>query len=291
VNVGETSDGIPAFLHLQPCPGQVNSVDVPFEPGVVPEGPHDLRVLVSDAAGNTTTILDRQVIIDTTGAYTTLLARGQCNGSTCDDHAQLVPGVSLHASFLRRFGRSAVTLQGRLVDHTGAAIVGAQVLLLQTPQAAGQATVQVASATTDSSGGWSLKAPRGPARLLQVAYYSHLKDNTPATTLSYRERVKAAVLMHAAQRVRLASTVRFEGRLLGGYVPRGGEPVQMEIYYRGRWRTIEVIHTNRHGRFAYRYIFTLGPRTTYAFRAVALANAAYPFLSAASRAARIRVIG
>ncbi len=291
MNVGETSDGIPAFLHLQPCPAQVNSVDVPFEPGVVPEGPHDLRVLVSDAAGNTTTILDRQVIIDTTGAYTTQLARGQCNGSTCDDHAQLVPGVPLPASFMRRFSRSAVALKGRLVDHTGAAIASAQVLLLQMPQAAGQGTVQVASATTDAGGSWSLSAPRGPARLLQVAYYSHLKDSAPAAALSYRERVKAAVLMHAARRVRLGHTVIFQGRLLGGYIPGGGEPVQMEIHYGGRWRTIEVIHTNRRGRFAYRYIFTLGPGATYTFRAVAQANPAYPFLSAASRPTQIKVIG
>ena len=263
-NVGETSNGIPAFLYLQPCPAQVNSVDVPFEPGVVPEGPHDLRVLVSDAAGNTTTILDHQVVIDTTGAYTTLLARGQCNGDACDDHAQLVPSIPLHATFLRRFGRSAITLTGRLLDHTGAAISDAQVLLLQTPEAAGESPVQVASTTTDASGDWSFAAPKGPARLLQVTYFSHLKDSTPAAVLDYDERVKAAVLLHAPHRVRLGRAVVFEGRLLGGDIPSGGEPVQMEIYYRRRWRTIEVIHTNRHGRFAYRYIFTLGPGVSYA---------------------------
>jgi hypothetical protein len=78
--------------------------------------------------------------------------------------------------------------------------------------------------------------------------------------------------------VRLGHAVVFEGRLLGGYIPSGGEPVQMEIYYRRHWRTIEVIHTNLHGRFAYRYIFTLGPGVSYAFRAVAQSNAAYPFL-------------
>jgi hypothetical protein len=288
-NVGETSSAIPSFLFLQPCPAQVNSVDMPFEPGVVPEGPHDLRVLVSDAAGNTTTILDHQVIIDTTGAYTTLLARGQCNGDACDDHAQLVSSTPLYATFLRRFSRSAVTLTGRLLDHTGAAISNAQVLLLQTPEAAGESPVQVASTTTNASGDWSLAAPKGPARLLQVTYFSHLKDATPAAVLDYHERVKAAVLLRAAHRVRLGHTVVFEGRLLGGYIPSGGEPVQMEIYYRRRWRTIEVIHTNLHGQFAYRYIFTLGPGVSYAFRAVAQANAAYPFLAAASRPARVKV--
>ena len=48
-DAGSTSDGTAAFLYLQPCPSQVNSVEVPFEPSATSQGPHDLKVLISDA--------------------------------------------------------------------------------------------------------------------------------------------------------------------------------------------------------------------------------------------------
>lgn len=288
-NIGESSDGNPAFLYLQPCPAQVNSVDVAFNPALAAEGPHELRVLVSDAAGNTTTILDRQVVIDTTGAYTTTLARGACNGSSCDEHAQLIPSTKLHERVTRRYARSALTLEGRLLDHTGAPIGSAQVQLREQTQQTGAALAEIATATTDANGDWLFRLPKGPSRLVQVAYFSHLKDATPAVTLDYEERVRAAIRIHAPRRVRLGRAALFEGQLLGGLIPKGGEPVQLEIYYLHRWRTIEVLHTDRLGQFAYRYIFTLGAGLTYRFRALVQYSPAYPFLPAASRTVAIHV--
>jgi hypothetical protein len=144
-------NGTLAFLYLQPCPAQVNSVDVPFDPSVAPEGPHDLTVLVSDAAGNTTTILDHQVIIDNSGAYTTLLTRGACNGTSCDDHAQLIQTSKQPSSFTRDLGNSGLTLIGRLLDHTGAPIKGAELQLFYEPSAAGAAVRALASVSTDDA--------------------------------------------------------------------------------------------------------------------------------------------
>jgi hypothetical protein len=289
-NVEARSDGVPAFLYPQPCPAQVNSIDVPFDPSVIPNGPHDLKVLVSDAAQNTTTILDRQVIIDNGGAYTTLLARGQCNGTTCDDHARLMPTSKLRGNFTRPLGHSSLTLKGSLVDHTGAPINGAQVQLLEQPNEQGAAIKEIASVSSDHDGRWAFHVPAGPWRLLRVAYYSHLKDPTPAARLDYHERVSAAVSLSAPARVHAGRSLVFYGQLAGGYVPRQGEPVQMEILYAGRWRTIEVLHTDRHGRWAYRYVFSIGGGS-YLFRAVALANVGYPFLAAGSRPVRITVLG
>jgi hypothetical protein len=285
--VGQTSDGTPAFLYLQPCLTQVNAADVSFEPSTVSNGPHQLRVLVSDAADDTTTILDKQVVIDNNGAYTTLLARGQCNGSTCDDHAQLTATMP-PATFTRRFARSALSLTGRLVDHTGAPITGAEIQLLEQPTYTGAMLKEIASVSTSQNGEWSFKVPKGPSRLLRVAYFSHLKDSVPAAQLDYNERVYAAVSMRAPRKARLGATIVFRGRLAGGYIPYPDKDVAIEIYYRGRWRTIEVLSTNRHGQFAYRYIFTLDP-ASYAFRAIVLNNPAYPFLAAASRPARVKV--
>ena len=52
--------------------------------------------------------------------------------------------------------------------------------------------------------------------------------------------------------------------------------------YGGRWRTIEVLPTNNRGRWAYKYVFTLGAGASYLFRAVTVPNGSYPFLAATS---------
>ena len=62
-NVGQTTDGLPAFLYLQPCP-QTESVDVPFNTTAVSNGPHHLIVSVLDAAGNAAPVLDREIDVD-----------------------------------------------------------------------------------------------------------------------------------------------------------------------------------------------------------------------------------
>jgi hypothetical protein len=288
-NVGGTSDGTAAFLYLQPCPSQVNSVDVPFDPSVAPEGPQELTVLISDAAGNTTTILDHQVIVDNSGAYTTLLRRGACNGISCDDHAQLMQTSKQRASFTRHLSNSGLTLTGRLLDHTGAPIKGAELQLLYQPTEAGAAIRTLASVSTDENGAWAFKVPDGPSRLLRVAYYSHTKDTTPAAQLDYHERVYAAVLLHAPRHARPGAAVIFRGRLLGGFIPYRGGQVQIEILYDGRWRTIEVLSTDKHGRFAYSYIFNIGGGSSYRFRARVRYSPAYPFLAAASRPVKVKV--
>ena len=265
----------------------MNAADVSFDPSAVSDGPHQLRVLVNDAAGDTTTILNHPVVVDNNGAYSTLLARGACNGATCDDHARFLPSTKLRASFTRPLGGS-LTLKGRLVDHTGAPISGAQVQLLEQPNEQGAAIKEMASVSSDQDGRWAFHVLAGPWRLLRVAYYSHMKDPTQAALLDYHERVYAAVSLRAPSHVRTRRPVVFYGHLAGGYVPGQGEPVKMEILYAGRWRTIEVLNTDRHGRWAYRYVFSIGGGS-YLFRAVALANAGYPFLAGHSRPVRITV--
>jgi hypothetical protein len=62
-NVGETTDGLPAFLYLQPCP-QTESADVGFDTTTVGNGAHHLIVSVIDAAGNSATVLDREIDVE-----------------------------------------------------------------------------------------------------------------------------------------------------------------------------------------------------------------------------------
>jgi hypothetical protein len=61
-DVGQTSDGLAAFLYTQPCPAEA-SVDVPFDTTGLSDGAHHLVVSLTDAAGNATPVLDRQVTV------------------------------------------------------------------------------------------------------------------------------------------------------------------------------------------------------------------------------------
>ena len=61
-DVGQTTDGLPAFLYVQPCPPSV-SADVPFDTTKVSNGAHHLVVSVIDAAGNAAPVLDRTVTV------------------------------------------------------------------------------------------------------------------------------------------------------------------------------------------------------------------------------------
>ena len=62
-DVGQSTDGLPAFLYLQPClPAE--SVDVPFSTTLVSNGVHHLVVSVLDPAGNSAPVLDRKIDVE-----------------------------------------------------------------------------------------------------------------------------------------------------------------------------------------------------------------------------------
>jgi hypothetical protein len=285
-------DGALNFHSNQPCP-QETGVNIEVPTTTLAEGQHELTVLVEDAAGNTATVYSGPVNIDNSPPPEKVVLaplppdRGACNGSPCDEAAKLI-AAGQPTTLTRALGRSGIRLTGRLMSATSAPIKGAQVKLLQ--QIVGSATgTQIASTTTGADGSWSLNVPAGPSRTLEVAFYSHMLDTTPASSLNFHENVQGAVSMHAPRRARLGQAVTFTGQLVGGYVPAAGESVQVEIFYGGRWRTIEVLPTSSKGRWSYRYVFTLGVGSSYLFRAVTVPNGAYPYLSTHSRPVRVIV--
>ncbi len=282
-NVGQTTDGLPAFLYLQPCLKSLTA-DVGFDTTAVSNGTHHLIVSVSDAAGNTATVLDRSVVVQN--------ELGTCNAA-CDGHASLraTDAGLLRGTLVRRYVNSGFTLTGQLVDHAGVPMPGAAIELRQQASYPGAPNALVATTTTDAKGGWKLRVPRGPSRLLTVGYRSRSNNPTFATQLQYRETVAAGVRLSAPRRARPGSAFAFRGGLAGGYIPPGGTLVSLEIFFGGEWREIALLRTNRRGAFAYRYTFAaIGP-ATYRFRAQLPHTIGYPFASGASRSSYIRVTG
>ena len=86
--------------------------------------------------------------------------------------------------------------------------------------------------------------------------------------------------------------VRFRGRLVRGPIPDGGKLIDLQAFYRGRWRTFATPRTDSRGRWSYDYRFeaTTGV-VTYRFRARIRREAAYPYELGRSRVVRVTVRG
>ncbi len=278
-NVGQTTDGRPAFLYTVPCALEVNDQYLFFNMAGIADGSHRLRVLVTDAAGNATAVLNREVVV----------GRGACNG-TCGDQAKLAAAnAKLLKPLTRGYARSGLRLRGVLREPRGSPVAGARLELLQQASSPGAPLRALATATTNTGGEWTFAVPRGPSRVLLVGWRSHALDGGYAAQLEYHEKVFAHIGLAAPRRARIGVPFDFRGALAGGYIPPERTVVQMEIFFSGRWRTIETLRTNRRGRFAYGYAFSSGAGSSYLFRAAIQYSRTYPFLASASRPVRVRV--
>ncbi len=84
----------------------------------------------------------------------------------------------------------------------------------------------------------------------------------------------------------------FGGRIRGGSIPAGGKLIEIQAYFRRKWRTISTTRSDRGGRWRFAYTFggTTG-KVVYRFRARVPAESGYPFASGASKAAKVTVRG
>jgi hypothetical protein len=86
-------------------------------------------------------------------------------------------------------------------------------------------------------------------------------------------------------------SVTFRGTA-GLPVPPGGVKVDLQVHYRGRWRTIATPRTSPAGQWRSSYRFEATRRTkTYRFRARIKPEAAYPYDQGDSRTTTVRVRG
>jgi hypothetical protein len=291
-NVGETTDRLPAFLYTQPCPAEL-SADVPFDTTGLTNGVHHLLVRVTDAAGNATTVLEREITVANPtppGA-----ARGPANGSDPSERATLTArwkgraGVALRG----RYG-AAHTLEGRLTGASGpvgaggasgAPIAGAQVEVGELPAYAGAPTRTLGTPRTAADGRWSLTLPRDLFSCqLRIGYRTHLGDALPVATRTLTLTVPAALQLHIAPHTAPSEgALRLSGRLRGGPLPAGGKQLVLEARAPGaHWIEFHVIHTGTHGRFGYVYRFRLPGPAHYQFRVLCEQEADFPFATGAS---------
>jgi hypothetical protein len=311
------------FAHPVPCRLSAGGTYA-FDTRQLPEGTHNLKILVEDAAGNSATVSNRNIVVDnipdpvpaavpvpsplpagsgganatpaatTTGGPAATGDRGAPNGSGATDDARLTAyWAANRGSILRsRYGVRHV-IRGRLTGRNGKGIANARVELAATPAARdARESLDKGGARTRPDGTWTLILPADvSSRALEVRYRSHAKDRLPAVTRTLRLKVGAGIRLSVTPKLAARGrTIRLAGRLLGRPVPRGGKVLELQARTPGTgWVTFATVRTDGSGTFAARYTFRRGGPVTYEMRVRSRASSDYPFDMGTSAAARVRV--
>ncbi|HZL48559.1 MAG TPA: carboxypeptidase-like regulatory domain-containing protein [Solirubrobacteraceae bacterium] len=286
-DVGQTTDGLPAFLYLQPCP-QTESVDVPFDTAAVDNGAHHLVVSVVDPAGNSAPVLDREIDVDNPVPP----RPNPPNGTNASSGATLTArwASTTKADLTSGWGKTEA-ITGRLTAPGGVPIGGASIDLTATPAYTGAKAVTPASPRTDADGRFELRLGRGESsRALTFAYRAHIGDTLPVATRTLKLGVRAGVTLSVAPRTAsVGRSIFFKGVLEGTPLPAGGKQLVLEARSPGgEWIEFDVIHTAAHGRFRASYRFKFPGPARYQFRVLSKHEADFPFLEGSSNVVGVR---
>ncbi len=321
-NVAQTTDGLPAFLYLQPCRPSL-SADLPFDTTTLADGAHHLVVSVTDAAGNATVALDRKIEVlnhppvppapqqpvtpsqpSPEGQQPAGAAKNDpspqtnqtpqlqgVNGSHASVGATLQVrwSATAHATLAAAYGH-AQTVVGRLAAPDGSPIGGASIEVLCTPAFQGAST-RTLSTRTAPDGGFRMRLPASiPSSRITFAYSSHPGQPLPDVTATLALAVPAHLTLRVAPRTsHVGGAIAFSGRLAGAPLPPGGKQLVLEARtLSGPWRQFQVLSTAPRGRYRARYRFRLAGPITYEFRAVSRQEADFPYATGASNVVRVR---
>ena len=281
--MGGTSDGLPAFLYLQPCAPSV-SVDVPFDTTHLSNGTHHLVVSVTDAAGNSAPVLDREITVDNPAPA------GRAGTAERDERlragdARRGLGRLEEDRITGAYGR-AHTIAGRLTAPRGSCRSRRADRLHGDPAAQGAKAAAMACPKTGPDGRFTVKVPGElSSRTIALAYREHIGDALPVATRTLGLTVKAGVRLRVSPHTTsVGHTIHFTGKLLGGPIPHGGKQLVLEARSPGGpWIEFDVVKTNG-TRAGYHdsYTFKFPGPVNYRFRAVSESEADYPFATGAS---------
>jgi hypothetical protein len=289
---------INGFPAAQPCLLRIDNGTLDIDTSKLPQGQHVVRVLLEDAAGNRTAIFGPVTRTITSseaiGPGSDPALRGAANGDGASDLARLTAHWGRRGSrtlLVSRFGRRHV-VRGRLRTAEGAPIATAAIdMVSKTTAVNARELAKRGGPRTGADGTWRLVLPRGvSSRDVTFRYRSHVNDTIAAATARVRLRVRAG--LHLAihpRRARQGQAIHFDGRLLGGPLPRGGKQVVLLARAsRGGWVRFNVVRTDGGGRFRTDYRFRQAGAALYRFRALSLSEAAYPYLAGGSNVVKVR---
>jgi hypothetical protein len=233
-----------------PCPLRA-SADAALDTRGLADGPHELRVVAEDAAGNRTTVLGPVTrVVDNVPAPPAPVA-----GPPAVAAPPAVPGPSAVATapgppsrltaWLEHAGRrltrvtvpygTRVRVRGRIEPR----VAGRPLTALETVP--GRSARAVTGVRTRGDGTFLAFTPVGPSRRLRFT------GDDGARSRPLTVRVRASALLQARRR---GAALVLAGALRGGrYVPNAGALVLLECRRGGAWAPLGLVRTDGRGRF------------------------------------------
>lgn len=268
----------------------------------VPRGVYELRAHAFDAAGNES-IGDRRrdgsvARIDTATiraetslrvAFATPASSKKCTRKRgkkqCTTKNTAPAGKTLTIAY-----NKAALVRGTLT--TGVAPIADGVVdVYARAKATGSEFAPIGAIRTNAQGSFTFKAPAGAGRVLSFRYAGSptLRGSSDEATLGV---AASATLRASRRRARNGEAVTFSGVLRTR--PLSGRPksLNLQAYYRRRWRTFATPRVSNKGRWTYRYRFgaTHG-YVRYRFRVVVPPSADYPYDKGTSKPVTVSVAG
>src|SRR3954451_1716039 len=309
--------GYCTYVALQACPGRHSGV-LTLDTRAVADGPYELAVRATDAAGNKRAVVaGAPVVIDNVadqpapsgptpvmtapaapGAAGAQAAGGPATTALTLNGSNASAGASVRASFSTTHGRTIrsaygrkVLVTGQVVAPSGAPIAGARVSVMQQDKIPGAPMVAAGEVVTDAGGKFAYVTTAVRSRSLRFGYRAHVEDTAFATTTDVGLAVVAKLSLTTNRKaLRNGQSVVFRGGVAGA-PPKVRKVVELQVRKGSRWMTFRSTRL-RNGRFSERYRFTrTRGRITYVFRARVREEVGFPFLTGHSPTAKVTVRG
>jgi hypothetical protein len=284
---GSDSDA-PVFASLQPCP-QSEAVDIPIDTTSLADGPHDLQVVVTDAAGNSATVLDQTITTANLTTVSSLLPTPAPSSTAGPVYAFALDKrtSALGTKVSRTYSHSALTLSGTLDGEAGLAAPGVTVAVWASP-ANGSAFSMLTQTMTDGAGRWTLHVPEGASRVLNVVAGTGATPADSSSTVSVNETVTPTLSLNIATPG--GAKLAFSGQLAISPLGAPRPLVFIEVKGPDGWQTVgSPTRVSATGRYRYIYAsspFTVGRR--FEFRAVTPAAALWTWTDSHAERAVVR---
>jgi len=265
-----SSGGALMFDYQQPC-RQSEAVDVPVNTTVLSDGAHTLKVIVTDAAQNSSVIYDGTITTANRTTVSALLSSPLASSPGAEPTYAIVLDkhtAALGKTVRRSFAASALTFSGQLRNPAGAPAPGVTVsLLAEEGNPPTGSLVVLAHATSDAAGEWVLHAPKGPSRLLRIVYGRVANTANTGAGVSISEAVSPVLALHVGTPG--GARLVFSGKLAISPIGSPRPLVIIETLAGREWEAVgHPVRVSPNG--SYRYVYRSSPLTLgrrFAFRA------------------------
>jgi hypothetical protein len=283
-------DGSPARIDTRPLAPPPADPGTPRTPGPATADGETPRPAPVDAEALRSDSKLVAALVRRTAPKPKPCAKKQRKRKRCPKPTAVIPTEELVGALQVPFGKQAIA-RGRLTTPGGAPIGDAVVDVLGRSAVPGSEFTRIAATRTDAAGGFRYVVPRGVSRTIRFQYGGSPYVRGSEADLSVAVTA-AATIKVSPRAVANGKSVTFRGRLRGTPIPRGGKVLDLQAFYRRKWRTFATPRANAKGAWRYRYRFeaTRG-RVKYRFRVKVRPESAYPFALGYSPEVNVTVRG